>query len=172
MPFSDGCREASKVGFLADWGCFYHFLSSCQGFWFWFFFFFSSFSSTHIPQSDFLFLFLTSLHTRALLHSFSALPGGVMVREGATQLVTQQSGGCWGWWEAKGSFSTEPLLKLVLINLIVNVRGRGGGSRPQSNTVGLMERQVIKYNLTACCEASLWEIRKLSSKKTMKLICN
>lgn len=49
----------------------------------------------------------------------------------------------------------EPLPKSVLINLIVNVQGREGGSRPQTNTVGLMEREVIKYNLTACCAASL-----------------
>lgn len=46
-------------------------------------------------------------------------------------------------------------MKSVLINLIVNVQGREGGSRPQTKMVGLMEREVIKYNLTACCAASL-----------------
>lgn len=70
-------------------------------------------------------------------------------------LMTRQYNSHCGWQGAEGRLSTEPLPKLVLINLMVNVLGREGGSRPQTNTVGLMEREVIKYNLTACCAASL-----------------
>lgn len=84
MPVSRGCRKASKTEFLADLGCFYNFLAGFQGFCFFFFFGFCFFflGSTRIPQSDFLFLFLTSLHTHASLHNFSALLGGVMGRCG------------------------------------------------------------------------------------------
>ena len=65
----------------------------------------------------------------------------------------------------------ESLLKSALINLIVKVLGRVG-SIPQTYVVRLMEGEVIKYDLTARCAARPREIRKLSSERTIKLICN
>lgn len=94
-------------------------------------------------------------------------------REGAggeLMLVTQWCDSRHGWWAAEGRPSMESFLKLALINLIVKVLGRVGGNRPQTYVVRLMEGEVIKYNLTACCAARPTEIRKLSSERTIKMV--
>ena len=81
------CQSAVAVGkhprlnSWQTWGVFIIFFKVARGFNFSSFFFLRQ--HTHSSEWFFLFLSLTSLHTHASLHNFSALLGGVAGREGA-----------------------------------------------------------------------------------------